>query len=321
MKAIMISGRTFSSDFVITHNQRGFDEITFNVYPSEDVFPYLIPENQIQYYNQVYAIKSANFNGVYMIVEGQLEMSPFRETVFDLGTSKDKPASLTLTELFDKCPWDFEIVGENNTKVDWFEQKVTFKDVLKKAGDLYDAHFYFDYTLKKVTATFIESMPYKNNYVTDQLNIVSLSQQQDSYDLVTRLYFYGKNGDTLISIADVNDGKEYVEDFTYTDKILAKTAYGEGTDKNSLKEQALKELYANSNPVSSYTFQISHLDDYALPSLAINELVKYLDRINKKEIMHRIVEYKECPNQPANDSITLSSTAITIEKEVSKLGG
>ena len=42
----------------------------------------------------------------------------------------------------------------------------------------------------------------------------------DTRSLVTRLYAYGKDGMTFASI---NNGKEYVEDFTYTSEVRIST--------------------------------------------------------------------------------------------------
>ena len=51
-------------------------------------------------------------------------------------------------------------------------------------------------------------------------NLKSIERVVDTRSLVTRLYAYGKDGMTFASI---NNGKEYVEDFTYTSEVRIST--------------------------------------------------------------------------------------------------
>lgn len=326
MKALIIDDYAFTGDFVITHTQFGFDELDFTVYNGDDVFTLLSEEKTVKYGNKLFSIKSQNDNGKYVNCECLLDLSELEQNIIkEIGTS-EAPLSLTLTQVFENyCPdsWEWTVASDVGVTADWQSEMLTFKDVLKSASEAYNAHFDFDFDNKTISAVFIDNIEYSGNYVTDQLNIISSNRQGDTYELCTRLYYYGKDEDNnYISIADVNDGKEYVEDFSYTDKIIAKAMVDNDTqDKSKLLQNAYKTLSSMCMPSSSYTFQVSRLtgDDYALPNLKINELVKYLDRRHKREIMHRIVEYKEHPNSPLSDEITLSTTATTIEDEVTQI--
>lgn len=325
MKVLIINEIAYDGDFCINHSKYGFDEISFDVYPGESVYPYIQEENVIKFENKVFAIKSANDNGKYIRVEGSLDMSYFeQEIIKEIGTN-DKPLVLTISQVFGYCPsnWKYKILGDTGITAEWKSSMLTFKDVMKSASEAYNVHYDIDYTTKTIEVRFIDSIEYSGNYITDQLNIISFSHQSDSYDICTRLYYYGKdeNG-KYVSFASINGGKEYVENFSYTDKIISKAIIDEETiDKQLLLSNAQKTLATMCVPDSSYTFQISRLqgDDYALSNLKVNELVKYLDSRHKREIMHRIVEFVEYPNNPINDEITLSSTVSTIEDEVTQI--
>lgn len=322
---ILVNGKPFETDFSFVHNNYGFDELKFNVYENEDIYSDIVEEQLITYRDKKFVIKSISDNGDYSIVECSLDTSDFEKDIIPNIGTKDEPIVLTLTQVMHYIPndWTYEVINESGLTASWSSEKIFFKEVLKLASKSYNAHFDFNYINKKITVYFIDNVSYSGNYITEQLNIISLSSQSDSYDLCTRLYYYGKKDNNYISIADVNNGKEYVEDFTYTDRVISSVMIDTSTeDKNVLLQNAIKELSKLSTISSSYTFNISRLvdiDDYALKNLEVNQIVKYLDRKHRKEIMHRIVEYVEHPNDPLNDEITLSTMALTIEDEVSDI--
>ena len=323
MKNLIIENVSYDGDFSIKHTQYGFDELEFTVYSGEEAFSKVYEEQTVKYHDQLYTIKSISDNGRYAQVSCELDLSCFEENIIQEIGTKDTPQTLTITQVlsnFIPKGWSY-VVKDTGITAEWKSSLVTFKDVLKSASKAYNVHYDFGFTQKQIDVQFINESNYKGNYITEQLNIVSLSHQGDTYDLCTRLFYYGKDDKNNLIPID-NGGKPYVEDFTYTNKIIAKAMTDDTTtDKRILLENAKKTLQTLNKPSSSFTFQISRLTegDYALPHLKINELVKYLDRRNKREIMHRIVEYEEHPNNILDDRITLSTTATTIEDEVTQI--
>ena len=61
-------------------------------------------------------------------------------------------------------------------------------------------------------------------YLTDQLNLQELSLKGSTDDFCTRLYPYGAIDESTglpLTIAAVNDGTEYVDNHTYSDKVIS----------------------------------------------------------------------------------------------------
>jgi phage minor structural protein len=81
-------------------------------------------------------------------------------------------------------------------------------------------------------------------------NMRSMESEISTEELATRLYPYGKN---KLTIRDVNQGKEYVENFQYTDKVKVKIFHDERfTNPFHLKEKAEEILAEISKPRESY---------------------------------------------------------------------
>lgn len=101
----------------------------------------------------------------------------------------------------------------------------------------------------------------KGAYFTSQLNLKTLSVQSTSYDFYTEIEPYGKDGMTIES---VNDGKTYVENHQYSNKVKRLIWKDERyTDPESLKEDAEAKLADMSKPYTSYSADVIDLANAA----------------------------------------------------------
>ena len=154
------------------------------------------------------------------------------------------------------------------------------------------------------------AMKSNGEYVTRELNLVSLSRYQSSYDLVNRLYAYGKDG---LSFADINGGKPYVDDMSYLkDRIRSRRIKDDRfTDKESLLEYAKSTLAALSKPVSSYECTPADIGatdtKYAFLKLELMSIVTLLDVDTNTRVDHQVVERVVWPYDKIQNSLTLST--------------
>ena len=77
-------------------------------------------------------------------------------------------------------------------------------------------------------------------FLTDELNLLSVGFCGETGDFATRLYPYGKEdreSGQVLNIASVNEGLEYVEDHSYSDKVIS-ACY---RDKDCEDPQELKD--------------------------------------------------------------------------------
>lgn len=153
-------------------------------------------------------------------------------------------------------------------------------------------------------------------YFTDELNLTDLNYKGSSSGLVTRLYAYGKDG---LSIASVNNGCEYIENHTYTDKVISYVWRDERyTDPQSLLDDGVVKLANMAEPEQSYTCKVIDLAK-AQPeiykeilSYSLYDVVTLVDRNRNRKRNYRIVEIKEFPANPLLNTVSLSSIAAKL---------
>lgn len=192
--------------------------------------------------------------------------------------------------------------------------------ILKKIRDAWMCEIEFD-TKKKVVRFKEQIGENRGVYLLSQLNLKKVACTTDTYDFYTRIIPYGKDG---LQIKDINDGKEYVENYQYSNKI--RTLVWEDTsyeDAKALKEDATAKLKDLSKPKRSYTAEIRDLakmsKKYGLLSFGIGDTVRIIDEATGIRDKQRIVKIKEYPQNPEKNTCELSNTALTFEEYQSRL--
>ena len=188
-------------------------------------------------------------------------------------------------------------------------------EVLREVRKVFSVDFRYDAINKKIYVyeKFGED---KGVYFSDELNIKSLSIPSDTYDYVTRLYPYGKDG---LTIAEINNGKEYIENFQYSNKIIELIWQDNRyTDVNSLKEDAEAKLEELSKPNRSYQASVTDLakqsKEYSYLDFFLGDTVTLLSKSEKFRDKQRIVKYIEYPDNPSENTCELGNTILTFEE-------
>jgi phage minor structural protein len=96
-------------------------------------------------------------------------------------------------------------------------------------------------------------------YYSNELSLRNLVKQSSSYDYATILYPIGKNG---LTIANINNGKDYLEDYTYSNKAIEKYFVDEDIEVAELLKMKAEEYLAEvSIPKASYKLSLAQLGD------------------------------------------------------------
>lgn len=156
----------------------------------------------------------------------------------------------------------------------------------------------------------------KGVYFTRGLNLRKVNLTSDSYDYYTRIIPIGADG---LRITDVNDGKRYVENYQYSNKV--RTLIWEDTsyeDAETLKEDAEQKLEDLSKPKKSYSVDIIDLakqnPDYSILSFGLGDTILLLDERTGIKDKQRIVKLTEYPQNPEKNTCELSNTTLTFEE-------
>lgn len=173
------------------------------------------------------------------------------------------------------------------------------------------------YDTKNKTVSFYEQAGEdKGVYFTRSLNLKKLTRKDSSYDYYTRIIPIGENG---ITIEDVNDGKNYLENFQYSSKIRTYIWVDESyTSRQALKDDAQKKLEDMSKPLVSYSADVIDLakqkPGYSLLSYGVGDTIYLFDEETQIQEKQRIVKMTEYPQDPSKNTCELANMTLTFEE-------
>ena len=263
---------------------------------------------------QEYVVKI--INGDYITCELNLDGLKAQQTDF---SNNSATAGNTLTQALSGTGWTgIDQTGLTSKKT--ISGALTPFDIIQKIAETWDGvTALYNTEQKTVTLVFPALNTATVTFLTEDLNLRQLDIAGDSSKFCTRIRAEGANG---ITFASINDGKDYVENYSYSNKIV----YGEKivdnrfTDKQSLLEYAQSKLDAMAVPSLSYECDVvdvaSYDGEYSFLELKMHKAVWLLDKKRNMRIQHRVVAYERHPANPENNKVTLATVLITLQQAV-----
>lgn len=306
----------------VTHKYSGYDTLTFEVANNDPLYKYIVEETKIEDEKNRYIVKKVDEHSDFVTVVCYVDLDDWKVNVFEEFRTTNKMLSEVLALLL---PDGWTVVGagrfSKRTTVEEMEGQ-PFKganpvDILPAVAEAYSCTFQFNAINKTIEAIDPATFKPSGYFFTDELNLKNLGFVGDSTSFATRLYAFGKRDEdgNALTFASINDGKPYVEDHSYSDKIISVGWSDERyTDKENLLADAKAKLQELSYPVRSYTCDADRLGD----GTWLYQIVTLIDRRRRTRVNHQVVEYKEHPNH-VGDSVTLSMVAPRIESYVGKV--
>lgn len=199
-------------------------------------------------------------------------------------------------------------------------QNVTSKVVLQKICTVFMCEMQVDSKAK--TVSFKEKFGEdKGVYFLQGLNLRKLTLSGDTYDFYTRIIPVGKDG---LKITAVNDGKEYIDNFRYSKKIIPyiwqDTSYEDAT---ALMEDAAEKLKDLSIPKKSYTADVRDLAyrsaEYSILEYNLGDTITLIDRKTGIRDTQRITKIVEYPGDPDKNTCDIANTRETFDEIQSRL--
>ena len=307
-------------NFSIKHILDGCDEMTFYVDTRHEQYPLLCEEARVVTDDNEWLIKKIDDDKV----DCELNFDFLKGAVYKDYRSETR----SLTEVLEShLPDGWTMQGANVSSI---RRTIEFDfctdyDVIYQCMSTYKVYFVWKIKEKKLIVYSQDAMQPTGEYLTTELNLKSLSFKGDTTDFATRLYAYGKDGMTMEK-AVVNDaeyGLTYVENKNYVDKtVCAYWSDERYTVPDNLYEAAVEKLATLSFPVRSYECSVVDLakqnSEYSFLDFRMHKKVTLIDVERGIRVEHQIVEYKEYPDEPDRNVVTLSCVPDTIVTAVSK---
>ena len=306
------------SNWCITSSLGGSKTMQFDISPQSPEYRLIAEEERIEYDGTYYNIKSINERRTIATVNAEIDLDELKSKIF--STFKYDTISLVqaMSTALDGTNWSVVGAGLVTAKRSFDLTDVTPLDIVNNCTNktMYNVSFDVD-NIRKILNVSVPATLANNVFFSDELNLKELTFKGSSSGFATRLYAYGKDG---LSFAKINNGKEYIDNNSYSDKVIASVWRDERyTKAESLLVDAQEKLKELAVPERSYVCEIIDLArlnkiEYSEFYIRLNSVITLIDRRRNKRLEHTVVEIKEYPNEPLNNTVTLSTSPEKISR-------
>ena len=308
------------SNWCITSSLGGSKTMQFDISPQSPEYRLIAEEERIEYDGTYYNIKSINERRTIATVNAEIDLDELKSKIF--STFKYDTISLVqaMSTALDGTNWSVVGAGLVTAKRSFDLTDVTPLDIVNNCTNktMYNVSFDVD-NIRKILNVSVPATLANNVFFSDELNLKELTFKGSSSGFATRLYAYGKDG---LSFAKINNGKEYIDNNSYSNKVIAIVWRDERyTKAESLLVDAQEKLKELALPERSYVCEIIDLArlnkiEYSEFYIRLNSVIILIDRRRNKRLEHTVIEIKEYPNEPINNTVTLSTSPEKISKKL-----
>jgi len=293
-----------------------FSKLTFSLPTSDEVGSTINSQFLVSDNEDLYRIKKVSSRGENRQYECQQDVTDITNKLFPDGFQAITATVITtIQQAIATTGWTVVDMGapifKRTTKLDGCDAMA----VLDRCKSKFRCELKFNSLDKKiyVSEKFGSN---KGVYFTDQLNLKDLNTTQDTLNFATRLYARGKDGMTF---ASVNNGKDYVDNFTYSTEVVnALWIDNRYTNPHELKEDAIAKLADMCKPSKTYSGGIYDLSkilpDYDFLQYDIGDTVTIINSVDGLRDVQRVVETKKSRNNPEDNSVVWAKPYLTFEE-------
>jgi len=316
-------------EYCVKELASGLDELQFSISIFDPEYTLIQEQAQIREESEgtaLYTVQAIDGGGDTATVKAVLDLSDWQSTMlldYDGGETTPgvvvnavKPPGWTLHD-YSGILYTRPISMDGGTPL----------DLLNQMRDEFDGLTYrFDNVQKIVTVIDQYKGPNAGGpdavgtYLTRELNLRSVEFKGKSTELCTRLYVVGKDG---LTFASINSGKAYVENFSYTDKILCKYVNDSRfTDAANMLQWALEYVQQIAVPARSYEVDVADLaradpDKYGFLSFPLYTKILLIDETRPEtRVFVRVAAVWRYPGRPEKNRVMLSTIAPRVQTQV-----
>jgi phage minor structural protein len=310
-------------NIVVTSEINGEDTLSFMIPYRDNKRGFIDSEKKIQIVDDIYKVRTLTDT---KDSEGNLATEVYAEAEFyDLTFSVRKEehkfdaetAEVSMAYALEGTEWSVGTVNVR-TKRTWTSTEKNALSILRTVADLHGGDLVFDCPNRLVHLLTV--------YGTDsgalfayKKNMKSIKRVVDTRSLVTRLYAIGSDG---LTFADINGGKAYVEDYTYSSDIRISTLdCSSFTNPYQMKEYTEMRLAQYAKPNISYVLNamdLSVLTGYEHEAWSLGDYVHVEDKDLGLSVTTRVIRREYNLQEPWNTVLELSTTLKNLGSSASQ---
>lgn len=307
-----------NDDYYIREIPGGLNEVIFNISIWDELYPLLTEEANIREgEGQLYLIKQIDGGAQAAKVVCQLDLDEWRSEMLLNYTNGSATVNQTISGILPNG-WTIQDRALLNIRRT-IEGNYTPFEVVQACQETYGVQVQFDNKTKAITLFFAENEKPLGAFATRDLNLKEINYKGKSTNFATRLYAYGKDG---LSFASINDGKPYVDDNTYSSRVICAYWKDERYEvAESLLEDAKKNLAAIAVPQRSYDCNVVDLaatnpEMYGFQDFSMFSVITLIDDSKNARINHQVVERWNYPYYPEKNKVILSTVVPKIQSQI-----
>lgn len=315
-------------NYYIKQLASGYDELCFEISIWDSAYPQIQEEASVYEHSDAtdaayYLVKAIDAGAETAKIKCQIDVDVWKASL----TVNYKSASLSVAAIIRSvAPAGWTVSDESGLSyLRTIElTSATPLDVLEQCRDTFAGVTYrFDNVNKVLTVINMTSGQNLGAFVTRDLNLKENNYKGKSAGFATRLYAYGKD---WLSFADINSGKPYVDNNTYSSRVICAFWKDERyTVKANLLAAAQEKLAEMAVPQRSFECDVVDLaaTDPAKYSELDFQLFSRCILIDQTrsgtQITHIIVERWIYPYLPQKNRVILSTVAPRLQSQVSQI--
>lgn len=305
----------------ILHKLDGEDELEFELSLEDPMTAKIFEEMLVDANGNQYVVKNVDEHSNFMTVTCIVNLDDFKAQFHEHVLYRN---AYLYDVLSDILPTGWSLAGDvslsrkatigSDDGVATYDNLNSY-DVLFLAQTAYGVTFNFNAITKTLTVIDRSEVQSSGSYLMEDLNLESVGYVGSTKDFATRLYAYGKideNTGNPLTFASINGGKEYVEDHSYSNKVISIGWTDERyTVKENLLADARKKLAALATPSRSYACKAKNV----LDDVYVTKVITLVDKRRQQRVDHMVVEWKEYSRSDM-DVITLSKSEPSITRSL-----
>lgn len=310
-------------DIIVTGEINGEDTLTFKIPYKDAKRTHIDSEKKIQIVDDIYKVRTVTDS---KDMDGNSITEVYAEAEFyDLTFSVLKEEK-TFEAEYPEVAMAYALAGTEwsvgtvtvRTKRTWTSSEKNALSILRNVADLHGGDLVFDCANRFVHLLVVNGKD-SGALFAYRKNMKSIERVVDTRSLVTRLYAVGAEGMTFASI---NNGKPYLEDFTYTTDVRISTLdCSSFTNPYQMREYTAMRLAQYCKPTISYVLNamdLSVLTGYEHEAWELGDYVRVEDAELGLSVTTRVVRREYNLQEPWNTVLELSTTLKNLGSSASQ---
>lgn len=310
-----------NTEYYIRELANGLDEVIFTLSVWDPIYQILAEEDDIvDRGGQRYLVKQIDGGAVTAKIICQLDLDEWRST---LSVGYDSGSKTVRQQIEAVAPTGWTVQDLSGSSIQrTLHGDLTPLQVCQECTGVYQVYIRWN-TETKVVRIYPKAMSDPvGSFATRELNLKEINYKGKSNNFATRLYAYGKDG---LSFSDINDGKPYVDNNTYSSRVIC--AYWQDDRyevEQNLLDDAIEKLALLAVPERSYDcaivdLQATNPELYNNLDFSLFTTATLIDDIKNTAINYQVVERHVWPYHPDQNDVIFDNSPLKITTEVVRI--